>query len=104
MLGHVNEVLGRQTIVDRHNDRPELRYRVELLQMLMRVGRNRRDPVTLAHAPISRVRCSIVASLAKLGVSKPQLAVDHGFALAMQLRARRANSRGVSGVSMLTKA
>src|SRR5580700_3211559 len=85
MFGHVDEVLSRQTIVDRHNDRPELRYRVELLEMLMRVGRYRRDAVTLAHAQFRECTAPSIVSLAKLGVSKAQFAVDHGLALAMQL-------------------
>jgi len=62
-----------------------LRYRVELLQMLMGVGRYRCDAVTLAHAQFRKGGAPLIASLAKFGVSKPYFAVDHSFALAVQL-------------------
>src|SRR5258708_1431916 len=68
---HENEVLSRQTVVDGHDNRPELRYRVVLLEMLMRVGRNRRDAVTLDHAQFRECGAPLVASLAELGVRKP---------------------------------
>ena len=84
MPGHVNEILGRQAIIDRHDHRPELRYRVELLQMLMRVGRNRRDAIALAHTQFRERGAPLVASLAELGVRKPQFTVDHGLAPAVQ--------------------
>src|SRR5258708_31004990 len=71
MCGHENEILSRQTVVDGHNDRAELRYRVVLLEMLMRIGCNRRDAVTLDHAQFRECGAPLVASLAELGVRKP---------------------------------
>jgi hypothetical protein len=52
--------------------------------MLMRVGRDGRNAVTLGHAQFRKSGAPLVVSFAKLGVRKPQFAVDHGFALAVQ--------------------
>ncbi len=47
---HIDEVLSREPIVHRDDDGTELRDRIELLEVLMRVGRDRGDSITLADA------------------------------------------------------
>src|SRR5579859_4977177 len=84
MRGHINEVLGRQPVIDGHDDRSELRYCVELLEMLMRVGRDGRNPVALAHPQLGKRGAPPVATPAELLIGEAQIAVDDGLAPAMQ--------------------
>src|SRR5206468_5435443 len=50
MVDDVGEIVGRQAEVDRHEHGPDLRNRVERLQLRVRVGRDVDDPVALPDA------------------------------------------------------
>ena len=82
---HVDEIIGRQPVIDRHDDRSKLRYRIELLEMLMRVGCDCRDPVAFADPQLRERGAPTVTPLAELGVREVNIAVDHSLAPAMQL-------------------
>ncbi len=71
---HVDEVIGGQPVVDGYDDRPELWYGVELLEMLMRVGRDRRNPVTFADAQIRERGAPAVTALAEFGILAQSMA------------------------------
>jgi hypothetical protein len=81
---HVDEIIRRQPVIDRHDDRPELRYGVELLELLMRVGCDCRNPVAFGDAQLRERGAPAVTPLAELGIREANIAVDHGLAPAMQ--------------------
>src|ERR1700736_1871420 len=85
MRSHINEIVGREPIIDRHNNRAELRYRVELFEMLMRIGCDRGNPIPLAHAETSEGGAPSITSVPELGIRETQIPIDPGFAPAVQL-------------------
>ena len=60
---HVDEVLCGEPVVHRHDHGAPLRDRIELLEMLMRVRRDRRDPVALTYPELAQSRAPCVAAL-----------------------------------------
>ena len=81
---HIDEVVGREPVVHRHDHGAPLRDRIELLEVLVSIRCNGRDAIALAD-PESRERGGPpVAALAELAVRESNVAVDDGFAAAMQ--------------------
>src|SRR5438445_4404871 len=84
MVDDVSEVVSRQSIVDRHEDRAYLRHGVERFQLLSDVGRDVGDAIARGDAqPLEHGRPP-VATLEELLVGQPQVAVDDGLALRVQ--------------------
>jgi hypothetical protein len=76
---------GRAARLLRHDDRANLRHAVVLLQMLMRVGRDRADAIAGAHAKFHQCRGPTIATVSELRVSEPERAIDNGLARGIQL-------------------
>ena len=85
VVREVDEVVRDQPVVHRHDDRAQLRHRVILLEVLMRVGCQRCYAVALLHAQLRQCRRPSVATLAERFVRQSQITIDHGFARSMEL-------------------
>ncbi len=101
MRRHVDEILGREPVIHRHDHGAQLRNRVELFEVLMGIRRDRGDPIALCDAEPRKSGRPPVTAVGKLAVGQPH---DHHRSplrvAECNLRARRAKSKGVSGVSM----
>src|SRR5690349_10816980 len=85
MSRDVDEVLGREAVVDRDHDGADLRHRIEGLELLVRVGRDVGDAVSVPDAHRLQRGRPPVAALKELLVCKTQITVDHALALAVKL-------------------
>ena len=85
MRGDVHEVVGREAVVDRHQHGSHLGHGVKRLELLVRVRRDVRDTVPLLDAHRLQGRGPPVAAREELFVGQPQVAIDHPFAIAIQL-------------------
>ena len=81
---HVAEISRAQAVIQRHEDRAELRHGVELLEHRMRIGRDDDHPVTGAHAEALQRRRPAIAALEELRIRQAQRAINDGFALRVQ--------------------
>jgi hypothetical protein len=80
MSHHVDEIIGREPVIHRYDDGTQLRNRIELFEVLMRIGRDGGDAVALRDTHPRQASRPPVTALAELTISEPELAVDHGFA------------------------
>src|ERR1044071_2832496 len=85
MFDHVSKIVRREPIVERHQDGPELRHCIELLEHRVRVRGNDGHAITLAHAVLLQRSGPAVTTFEELRIRQTQLAVDDGLALAVQL-------------------
>ena len=97
--GDVDEVVGGQAVVDRHEHRADLRHGVERLELLVRVRRDVGDTVALLHAHPLQGRRPAVAAIEELLVGEAQVAVDDGLAVRRTASATVARTRVVSAGS-----
>ena len=84
VLQDVLDVVGRQAVVDRDEHGPDLRNRVERLEMGVRVVRERRDAVARTDAEAPQERREAVATLEELAVGEAPGTVDDGLAVGME--------------------
>ncbi len=56
VVREVDEVVGDQAVIHGHDDRAQLRHRVILLEVLMRVRRQRCHAIALLHAELRQCR------------------------------------------------
>src|SRR5208283_2853152 len=85
VVRQVVEVLGREPVIHRYDDGAPLRDRVELLEMLVRVGRDGGDAIALADPELRERGGPPIAALAELGIRQANVAVYDCFAPGMQL-------------------
>ncbi len=80
----VREIVGGEPVVDRHQDGPNLRHRIEGLELRVDVRRDVRHTVARRHAQALQHRRPAVAAIEELLVGEPQVAVDDGLPRAEQ--------------------
>ena len=80
----VLEIVGGEPVVDRHQDGPNLRNRIERLELGMDVRRDVRHTVARRYAQALQHRRPAVAAVEELLVGEPHVAVDHGLPRAEQ--------------------
>jgi hypothetical protein len=85
VVREIDEVVGDQTIVQRDDDRAELRHGVILLEVLMGVRRERGHTVALPDPELCQGGRPLVATLTEFCIRQPQLTINDGLAGAMQL-------------------
>ena len=83
--GDIDEVLGGQAVVDRHQDSADLGHRIEGFELLVGVRRDVCDPVALLHPHRLQRRRPAVAAIQELLVGQPQIAVDDRLTIAVEL-------------------
>src|SRR5262245_12283271 len=84
VIQHISEVVRREPIVHRHDDRASLRNGVELLEMLMRVRRDGADAIPRAYPELDEGCGPTIAALAELIVRETQRAIDDSLARAIE--------------------
>ena len=85
VVDDVGEVVGGQAVVDRHDDRADLRHGIEGFELRVRVRRDVGHAIALAHAePLQRRRPAVTA-LEELLVGQPQRAIHDRLAVGVEL-------------------
>src|SRR5229473_5883862 len=85
VIDQISEIVGSQTIVDRHKDRANLRDGIKRFELREGVWRDVSNAITLGHAELLQSRRPAIASIKELFVSKPPVAIDNGFASSIEL-------------------
>src|SRR5208283_4286503 len=94
VVRHVDEVLGREPVIHRYDDRTPLWDRVELLEMLVRVGRDGGDAIAVADPELREGGGPPIAPLAELGIGQANVAIYDCFAPGMQLARAASEVKG----------
>src|SRR5262249_45405394 len=81
----VTKVVCDQPEIDWHQDRTDLRHRVEGLQLRVRVRRDVSDAIALRDAKLLKRAGPSVASIEKLAIRPALIAVDDAFAVGVEL-------------------
>ena len=76
---------GDQPVVERHQDRADLRHGVEALQKVVRVRAEDTDPVALLHAQLEQGMTELVAPFLELRVGDAFVTVDDGRLVRVEL-------------------
>src|ERR1700721_2703149 len=76
VVDHVKKVLGRQPVVQGHDDGADLRYGVERLEHRMRVRRYDGNSIALRDAESLQSRRPSVATVEEFGIGEPPLVFD----------------------------
>ena len=79
----VDEILGREPVVDGHQHRADLRHRIERFELLACVGRDIGDTIALPDAHRLQRRRPAVAAREELLVGQAYVAVDNGLTVAV---------------------
>jgi hypothetical protein len=80
----VRHVVGRQPVVDRNERRPDLRHRVVLLEVPVRVVRDRRHAIAGPDTQPLQRRGPPVAALQEFAIGEATSAVDDGLPIRVQ--------------------
>src|SRR3569833_4174515 len=81
----VHEIFRRQPVVERHDDRADLRDGVVLLEMLVRVECDGGDTIAQADAKSLQRGRPAIASGTEFGVREAVIAIHHGLVCGVQL-------------------
>ncbi len=110
VVDDVGEVVGVEPVVDRDEHGTELRDRIERFELRVGVRCDVGDPVALADPKPLQRRRPFVGACSELLVGQPQVAVDHGFAVGVEVasaaheverRERGAHGAGLRRMSAL---
>ena len=93
VLDDVGELVRAQPVVDRHEDRADLRHGVKRLELRVRVRRDVGDAIARLDAERLQRGGPPVAAIEELRVGKPQVAVDDRFAIGVQRAGRGGQTR-----------
>src|SRR5882672_9147128 len=104
VIDQVNEIVRRQPIIDGYQDRANLRDGIKGFQLGVRVRRNVSHSIPSGHAELLQNRRPAITSIEEFFVSQPQIAIHHGFAIAIELpRAPRKVHRGQRCFHLLSR-
>ena len=85
MLDQIRKIIRGQPVVDRHQNRADLRDRVKRFELSVRVGRDVSDTITLSHTECLQGGRPTITSVEKLFVVQSQIAVHYSIAFGVEL-------------------
>ena len=85
VIDEVNEVVRCQAVINRHEHGADLGHGIKRFELAVSIWRDISGAIAFRDAECLQNRRPTIAAIEKLFVSQPQIAVDNGFAGAVQL-------------------
>src|SRR5579883_96081 len=84
MLDDIGKITGDETVVDRYEHSPYLRYRVKRFKLGMCIGSNIGNAIALTDAQLLERGRPAITAFAKLRIRQTQVSIDNSFTIRIQ--------------------
>src|ERR1041385_6482380 len=85
VINQISEVVRGQTIIDRHQHGANLRHCIKRFELRVSIRRDVSHAISLPNAEFQQTRRPAITAMQKLLVRESELAIDDGFAPAVEL-------------------
>src|SRR5437764_7829872 len=85
VINQISKVVGSQAVIDRHQYPANLRHCIKGFELSVSVRRDVSNAITLPDTEFEQTRRPAITAIQKLLVRKPESAIDHRLAIAIEL-------------------